>query len=124
MTDFKDREIILIGDKVLIDPSKDQQKSASGLYLPPGVKQKEKVQGGFIVQTGPGYIQGWGEDDEDFEPWESEADAPEPEYIPLQAKEGDYAIFVKKAGIEVEIENHPYIIIPHSAILALFREKY
>lgn len=124
MTDFKDREIILIGDKVLIDPSRDQQKSAGGLYLPPGVKQKEKVQGGFIIQTGPGYVQSWGEEEGEFEPWESDEEMPEPEYIPLQAKEGDYAIFVKKAGIEVEIENHPYIIISHSAILALFREKY
>jgi co-chaperonin GroES (HSP10) len=51
-------------------------------------------------------------------------DVPEPEYIPLQAKEGDYALFIKKAGIEVEIDNKTYIIIPHSAILALMRDKY
>ncbi len=120
---FKDKEIILIGDKVLIDPSKAQDKSAGGLYLPPGIKQKEKVQSGFVVQTGPGYVQALPEDDEYGEPWESE-DMPEPEYIPLQAKEGDFALFIKKAGIEVEIENKPYIIIPHSAILALFRDKF
>jgi co-chaperonin GroES (HSP10) len=119
---FKDKEIILIGDKVLVDPSKESQKSAGGLYLPPGVKQKEKVQGGYIVQTGPGYVSASFEE-EDYEPWES-VDVPEPEYIPLQAKEGDYALFIKKAGIEVEIDNKTYIIIPHSAILALMRDKY
>ncbi len=118
---FKDKDIILIGDKVLIDPSKDAQKSSGGLYLPPGVKQKEKVQGGSIIQTGPGYVQA-GFEDEDYEPWES-VEVPEPEYIPLQAKEGDYALFIKKAGIEVEIEKKIYIIIPHSAILALMRDK-
>lgn len=119
---FKDKDIILIGDKVLIDPSDEASKTAGGLYLPPGVKQKEKVQCGFIIQTGPGYVQG-GYEEEDYEPWES-IDVPEPEYIPLQAKEGDYALFVKKAGIEVQIDKKPYIIIPHSAILALFRDKY
>ncbi len=118
---FKDKEIILIGDKVLIDPSREKQKSDGGLYLPPGVQQKEKVQTGYVVQTGPGYIQALPEG-EDFEPWESE-EIPEPEYIPLQAKEGDYALFLKKAGIEVEIKGKKYIIIPHSAILTLFRDK-
>ena len=121
---FKDKDIILIGDKVLIDPSKETQQSSGGLYLPPGVKQKEKVQGGFVVQTGPGYVQSYGDDDDDndYQPWEL-IETPEPEYIPLQAKEGDFALFVKKAGIEIEIENKTYIIIPHSAILALMRDK-
>lgn len=81
------------------------------------------MQGGYIIQTGPGYVQAGYDDDEEYEPWES-VDVPEPEYIPLQAKEGDYALFVKKAGIEVEIDKKTYIIIPHSAILALFRDKY
>lgn len=119
---FKDKEIILIGDKVLIDPSEEMKKSEGGLFLPPGVQQKEKVQSGFVVQTGPGYVQA-GPELDDFEPWES-VDVPEPEYIPLQAKEGDYALFVKKAGIEIEIDNKKYVIIPHSAILALMRDKY
>ena len=49
------KKIILVGDKVLVSPEKDQEKSTHGLYLPPGVKEKEKVQSGYIVKVGPGY---------------------------------------------------------------------
>jgi co-chaperonin GroES (HSP10) len=44
-------------------------------------------------------------------------------FIPLQAAEGDYAIFLKDAGIEIEFENNKYLIVPHSAILALLRTE-
>ena len=49
------KKIILVGDKVLVSPEKDQEKTSHGLYLPPGVKEKEKVQSGYIVKVGPGY---------------------------------------------------------------------
>ncbi len=115
------REIILIGDRVLIDPVEDKTKSPGGLYLPPGVKEKERVQGGYIVKTGPGYALPYHEDSE-LEPWEQEIE--EPNYIPLQADEGDYAIFLRKAAIEIEIDEKKYIIVPHSSILVLIRDDF
>ncbi|MEK7864491.1 MAG: co-chaperone GroES, partial [Nitrospirota bacterium] len=42
-------------------------------------------------------------------------------YIPLQAAEGDYAIFLKDAAVEIEFEDKKYLIVPHSAILTLVR---
>ncbi len=116
------RKIILVGDKVLIDPSKDTEKTEGGLYLPAGVKQKEKVQGGYIVKTGPGFPMP-AEDEEVNEPWESN-EYSAIDYLPLQAQEGDYALFLKKNSIEIEIEKKKYLIIPHHAILVLMREDY
>ncbi|MBO8131324.1 MAG: co-chaperone GroES [Candidatus Marinimicrobia bacterium] len=119
----KNREIILVGDKVLIDPDPEKEKSPAGLYLPPGVKEKEKVQGGYVVKTGPGIPIPYPEDIDDEEPWEEEQ-KDEPKYIPLQAEEGDYAIFIRKSAIEIELDQKKYLIVPHSAILILIREQY
>jgi co-chaperonin GroES (HSP10) len=44
-------------------------------------------------------------------------------YIPLQAAEGDYAIFLKEAAVEIEFEGKKYLIVPHSAMLALVRTE-
>jgi len=117
----KSREIILVGDKVLIKPSAGDGKTSGGLYLPPNVKEKEKVQTGYIIRTGPGYALP-DRGDENFEPWEKSFN--EPHYLPLQADEGDFAIYLKKAGIEIELDEKKYVIVPHSAILVLMRDDF
>ncbi|GAJ20670.1 unnamed protein product, partial [marine sediment metagenome] len=54
--DEKDlRKFIVVGDRVLIKPKSPQQKTKSGLYLPPGVQEKEKIQLGYVLKVGPGY---------------------------------------------------------------------
>jgi co-chaperonin GroES (HSP10) len=110
-------KIIIVGDRVLIKPEDDLEKTNSGLYLPPGVKEKEKVQGGYILKVGPGYpIAAALEDDE---PWKEKKQT---KYIPLQAKEGDFAIFVRKDAIEIEIDKQKLVIVPQAAILLLMRD--
>ncbi len=118
---FKNNKIIVIGDKVLIAPESDKDKTEHGLYLPPNIKEKEKVQGGYIVKVGPGYpvpnpqfI--------DQEPWSTTPKDPV-KYIPLQAEEGDYALFVKDQAIEIEYESKKYLIVPQAAILMLLRKN-
>ncbi|MCK4745951.1 MAG: co-chaperone GroES, partial [Bacteroidales bacterium] len=44
-------------------------------------------------------------------------------YIPLQPKEGDLAVYLQKSGYEIEFNKEKYVIIPHSAILMLIRDK-
>lgn len=112
------KNIIIVGDRVLIDPDEGSQKTASGLYLPPTVKEKEKIQGGLVVRTGPGYALPESTQDES---WKS--GAKEVKYLPLQAKEGDYALFQKDVAMEIEFEEKKYLIVPHSAILALVRTE-
>ena len=114
-----EKKIIVVGDRVLIRPDESRNKTSHGLYLPQGVEEKEKVQAGFVVKVGPGYP--LPEPASSDEPWEERQN--EPRYLPLQAEEGDYAIFMRKAAIEVEIDHQKYVIVPQSAILLLIREE-
>ncbi len=113
------RKIILVGDKVLIAPDKESDRTTHGLYLPPGVKEKEKVQGGVVVQVGPGYAVP-NPNFIDQEPWSTSPKDPV-KYIPLQAEEGDFALFLRDTAIEIEFEGTKYLIVSHSSILLLIR---
>lgn len=113
------KQIIIVGDRVLIVPDTDKDRNEHGLYLPPSVKEKEKVQSGYIVNVGPGYpvpnpsfI--------DQESWSTTPKEPVT-YIPLQAEEGDYALFLKDQAIEIEYESKKYLIVHQVAILMLMR---
>lgn len=113
------RELIIVGDRVLIEPDERMDKTSAGLFLPPTVKEKDKVLGGRVIKVGPGYPV----NDPSVvleEPWK-QTNTEWIRYIPLQAREGDYALFLKDAGIEIEFEGKKYLIVPHSAILALIR---
>jgi len=117
--DFKIRSIskfIVVGDRVLIRPEEDSNKTSSGLFLPPGVSEKEKIQSGYIIKVGPGYPTASNIEDE---PWK---ETKEPvKYIPLQAKEGDLAIFLRKEAFEIEFEKEKFLIVPQSSVLLLIR---
>ena len=113
------KELIIIGDRVLIEPDAEKNRTDSGLYLPQGVAEKEKVQSGYVIKTGPGYAI---PSTDSQEPWVNPKN--EPHYIPLQVEEGDYAIFLRKEAIEIEYEGKKYLIIPQSGILAVVRDKY
>ncbi len=113
------RKLIVVGDKLLIAPDKEQERTAHGLYLPPGVKEKEKVQTGYVMKVGPGYPV-MNPNFIDQEPWSTTPKDPV-KYIPLQAEEGDYAIFLRDAAVEIEFEGKEYLIVSQSAILMLIR---
>ena len=117
MTSNKLEKFIVVGDRVLIKPQAESEKTSSGLYLPAGVKEKEKVQSGYIMKTGPGYATSAKEDDE---PWKESSESIK--YIPLQAKEGDLAIFLRNEAVEIEFDGEKFLIIPQTAILLLIRE--
>ena len=117
-SDNRFKKLIVIGDRLLIKPSKPDERTASGLYLPPGVQEKDKVQQGYVIKTGPGYAIPM---PVDSEPWKAEEE--QVKYIPLQAREGDLAIFLVSGATEVMYEGERYFIVPQSAILMLEREE-
>jgi co-chaperonin GroES (HSP10) len=117
-SDIKFKKLVVIGDRVLIRPSRPNEKTESGLYLPPGVQEKEKVQQGYVIKTGPGYAIPMPVDEE---PWKHQDE--QVKYIPLQAREGDIAIFLLSGATEVLYEGEKYFIVPQSAILMLEREE-
>jgi co-chaperonin GroES (HSP10) len=113
------KKLIVVGDRVLIKPSKSEDRTSGGLFLPPGVQEKEKVQQGYVIKTGPGYVIPLPADSD--ESWK--ADEEKVKYVPLQAREGDLAIFLLSATTEILYERERYFIIPQSAILLLEREE-
>lgn len=117
-TDMKN--FIVVGDRVLLRPEADTSKTASGLYLPPGVSEKEKIQSGYVIKAGPGYPMASPVDEE--EPWKESKDAVK--YIPLQVKEGDLAIFLRREAFEIEFDKEKMLIVPQSAILLLIRDDF
>ena len=111
--------IIVVGDKVLIKPKTADNVTKSGLYLPPGVKEKESIQQGYVVKIGPGFpIPVPKESDESWKPEKNKV-----EYFPLQCKEGDIAIYLQNDGYEIEIDTEKYIIVSQHAILLLLRNE-
>lgn len=114
----KFKKLIVIGDRLLIKPLQSDQRTVSGLYLPPGVQEKEKVQQGYVIKHGPGYAIPMPVENESWKPEEEQV-----KYIPLQAREGDLAIFLLSGATEVMYENEKYLIVPQSAILMLEREE-
>ena len=112
--------IIVIGDKVLIEPNEENLKTDGGLYLPPTVKEKEKVLSGKVIKTGPGYAV---YDPGSIYELPSGARLKDIKYIPLQAQEGDYAIFLKDSSVEIDFQGKKYLIVPHHSILALIRDE-
>lgn len=116
------KTLIVVGDRVLIRPDEQKERTAHGLYLPQGVQEKEKIQSGLVIKVGPGYpLPDTGQNDD--EPWR-ETRGHQPRYIPVQAQEGDYAIFLRKAAVEIEFEGKNYLIVPQSAIQVLLRDEY
>ena len=114
----KFKKLIVIGDRMLIRPASLNERTESGLYLPPGVQEKEKVQQGYVIKTGPGYAIPM---PVESETWKGEEE--QVKYVPLQAREGDLAIFLLSGATEVIYEGDKYFIVPQSAILMLEREE-
>lgn len=110
-------KIVVVGDRLLLKPRAKSDKTDSGLYLPPGYHEKEKIQSAYVVKVGPGYAVGTGESDEPWMPNSNNAT-----YIPLQAKEGDLAVYLQEKSHEIEFYEQKYIVVPHHAVLLLIRE--
>ena len=116
--DHKLKKLIIIGDRVLIRPTRPNERTETGLFLPPGVQEREKVQQGYVIKIGPGKAIPMPPEDE---PWKAQEE--KVRYVPLQAREGDLAIFLLSGATEIMYEGEKYFIVPQSAILMLEREE-
>lgn len=113
------KRMIVIGDRVLIRVDEQEKRTEVGLYLPDTVRDKEEVLAGTIVRTGPGMPM--------VDPLALTSDLEGDEadsrlrYIPMQAKAGDHALFLRKAAIEIQYEGEKYLLLPQSALLLVIR---
>ncbi len=114
------KEIFVVGDRVLIVPDIGDDRSSTGLYLPKWAVEKESIQAGRIVELGPGIPMPSPNDIED-EPWrERDVSGDDSE---MQAQVGDYAIFLRKAAVEVKFDHELFLLVPHAALLLLVRDN-
>jgi chaperonin GroES len=115
-----EKQLIVVGDRVLITPEEGEERSRVGLYLPATAVDNQAVQGGTVVARGPGTpISAPTELDE--QPWKITGG--EARYMPVQARVGDYAIFFRRAAVEITFEGQRYLVVPQAAILTLVRER-
>ena len=117
--EFPNKQLLVVGDRVLITPEDGDDKTRVGLYLPATAIDSQQVQTGLIVATGPGDpvadLSSF-----DDEPWRT--DRRETKGRGMQAKVGDTAIFFRKAAVEISFEEKKYLVVPQAAILVLIRD--
>ena len=113
------RKIILIGDRILIQPSKENQKTSSGLYLPQGIHKQEELYTGYVMKVGPGYpIPALQNIDE---PWKEKRE--QVTYVPIQPQPGDLAVYLQKSAYEMVFNKQRYVVVPNSALILLIRDE-
>jgi chaperonin GroES len=113
------KKLVVCGDRILIVPEDGEGRTSVGLYLPPTAIDRQAVQGGRIIARGPGTP--LAEPNAlDEEPWRLMQK--ETKYVPLQAEVGDYALFFRKAAVEITFEDQRYLVVPQAAILVLVRK--
>jgi len=83
-----------LADRVVIEPSAAEEKTAGGLIIPDTAK--EKPQKGTVVAVGPG------KKDE-----------------PITVKEGDVVLYGKYAGTEISVDGNDYLIMRESDLVAI-----
>ena len=88
------------GDRVLVKPNVEEEKTAGGIVLPDTAK--ERPQWGEVIAVGPGK---WDEDGK--------------HRVPMDVKVGDKVIFAKYGGTEVKVDGEEYLILRESDILAV-----
>ena len=88
-----------LGDRVVIRVLEQEEKTASGIFLPDTAKEKPSQ--GEVVAVGPGKVQDDGK------------------RVALDVKVGDKIIFSKYAGTEVKFDGTKYLIVSERDILAI-----
>ena len=118
--EFPKKQLLLVGDRVLITPEEGEDLMRAGLYLPPTAVDAMQVQSGLVIAVGPGDPVADMSSSDD-EPWK--IGERQPRWRPMQARVGDHAIFFRKAAVEITFEEKRYLVVPQAAILVLVREE-
>ena len=113
------KKLIVVGDRLLVRPEDGEERTNAGLYLPQTAVSARQARGGWVVGVGPGTPVA-----PPVEPDEALGENEAPRYVPMQAQEGDYVLFLHKAAVEITFEKKNYLIVPNSALLVLVRDEW
>ncbi|OGZ17725.1 MAG: co-chaperone GroES [Candidatus Nealsonbacteria bacterium RBG_13_36_15] len=89
-----------LSDHILIEPTKQKDKTEAGILLPE-TAEKERPEQGKVIAVGPGRKTVSGK------------------IVPLHVKEGDTVLFTKYGPNEIKINNKEYLIAKEEDILAI-----
>jgi len=89
-----------LGDHILIEPVKEEEKTNTGIFLP-DTASKEKSEEGKVIAVGPGRKTDDGK------------------IIPVSIKPGDKVLFTKYGPSEIKIDKKEYLIASEADILAI-----
>ena len=115
------KKLIVVGDRLLVRPEEGEERTNAGLYLPQTAVAARQAKGGWVVSVGPGLPVATPAESPD-DGWNDSA--VQPHYLPMQAQEGDYVLFMHKHAVEITFEKKQYLIVPNSAVLVLVREDW
>ena len=92
-----------LGDRVIVEPLEQDEKTASGLYLPETAK--ERPQEGLVVAAGPGR-------------WDEEGK----KRVEMEVAVGDKVVFAKYSGSEIKLDDKKYLIMSEKDLLAVLEK--
>jgi len=92
-----------LADRVIIEASAAEEKTAGGIIIPDTAK--EKPQEGEVVAVGPG------------------AKNEDGKLTPMDVKVGDVVLFGKWSGTEVKIDGKEYSIMKEADIMGISKNK-
>jgi chaperonin GroES len=116
------KELIVVGDRLLISVDDGEECTRGGILVPATAVNQRSVQTGRVVAVGPGIPVPQPNEVAD-EPWkEQQRDAPTA-FVPLQARIGDTAVFLRNAAVEISVDGKPFLIVPNAAVLVLQRYR-
>ncbi len=88
-----------LDDRIVIKPNDAEERTASGIYLPEGAKEKPMM--GKVIAVGPGKL------------------TDEGERAGVSIKKGDTVVYGKYSGTEIEIDGQDLIIVRESDLLGV-----
>lgn len=91
-------KVVPLADRVVVKLVSQEQKTASGLYLPDTAK--EKPQEAEVIAVGPGRYE-------------------DGKRIPLDVQVGNKVVFAKYSGTEVKVGDEELLILREADILAI-----
>ncbi|WKZ56155.1 MAG: co-chaperone GroES [Bdellovibrionota bacterium] len=95
----KNGKVRPLQDRIIVERLENEEKTASGLYIPDTAK--EKPQQGRVVAVGKGRVREDGT------------------IQPLDLREGDRILFGKYSGTEIKIDGSEYLIMREDDVLGV-----
>lgn len=91
-----------LGDRVLVEPVKEDEVKKGGIIIPDTAK--EKPQQGKVIAVGSGKLDDNGK------------------VIPFHVKKGDKILMPKYGGTEIKVDNKDYLILREEDILGVIED--